>query len=276
MGAISVDLDLGDAPEQARSLVAGRVFQEAILNLAMLAASSSIVQLLEHVEYSREHAPISSRITRKIVNAAGRVVAERPPLTSEDPEERAAAERLEMFRIAGLQRVQIVLGVVEPARAQINEEHGAQADWTWLTTDNPFIPEGRGVIYSMGLQAGLSGDFLVATHLLIPQLENSLRYILVQLGEIASGIDDNLIQDEFLLDRVLRHERLTGVLNEDTIFDLKSLLIERSGGNVRNLMAHGLLDAQHFESSDMRYAWWLILRLCCLGHLYVQSSSEIE
>jgi hypothetical protein len=85
--------------------------------------------------------------------------------------------------MAGLQRAQIVLSVVEPARAQINEEHGAQADWTWLTTDNPFIPEGRRVIYSRGLQAGLGGDFLVATHLLIPQLENSLRYTLLQVGE---------------------------------------------------------------------------------------------
>jgi hypothetical protein len=93
---------------------------------------------------------------------------------------------------------------------------------------------------------------------------------------IASDIDDNLVQDEYLLDRILRHEILAGVLDEDTIFDPKSLLIERSGGKVRNLMAHGLLDAQHFKSSRMRYVWWLILHLCYLGHLIVQSSTEGE
>lgn len=276
MGAISVELHLGEVADRARSCVTGLTFDQAIVNLATLATSPTVSELKSAVDDIRGHAVLSSRITHQIVNAAGRVVGVRPPLASENAEERAEAEKLEMFRVAALHRLQIVLGIVEPARLQIKEEHAEQNDWTWLLVDNPFVPQGREVIYARGLQAGLDGDFLIATHLLIPQLENSLRYILVQLGEIASGINDNLIQDEYLLDRILRHERLAAFLGEDTIFDLKSVLIERAGGNVRNLLAHGLLDAQHFESADPKYAWWLTLRLCCLVYLSAKGNTEGE
>jgi len=47
------------------------------------------------------------------------------------------------------------------------------------------------------------------------------------------------------------------------VFDLRGLLIERYGSNLRNDMAHGLLDYEAFYSGPAIYFWWLTLRLCC-------------
>jgi len=42
------------------------------------------------------------------------------------------------------------------------------------------------------------------------------------------------------------------------------LLVEHYGSNLRNLMAHGLLNHDAFYSRPIVYLWWLVLRLCCI------------
>jgi len=52
------------------------------------------------------------------------------------------------------------------------------------------------------------------------------------------------------------------------------LLIERSGSNLRNRMAHGLINDSEFNSPIMSYLWWVTLRLCCLPILKQQQQVE--
>jgi hypothetical protein len=93
---------------------------------------------------------------------------------------------------------------VEPAREQINSEHQVEVDaFLPIVSDNPFVPAGREYIYARGLHAGLSGDFLVAAHLLILQLEPSRRYLLFNRGVLTSGLDSQGIQEERNLNMLL-------------------------------------------------------------------------
>ncbi len=108
--------------------------------------------------------------------------------------------------------------------------------------------------------AGLQGDIVIAAHLLIPQLENSLRHILKQNGSIASKRET--IQDNFLLHEVLNSPDLKQVLTENIIFTLKGLLVERMGSNLRNEICHGLFDYARFFTPELAYFWWLTLHLC--------------
>lgn len=95
-----------------------------------------------------------------------------------------------------------------------------------------------------------------------------MRYILYHLGVITSGIDDDGIQDEFNLNKMLSAsdyaEPLAKFLGEDFVFDLRGLLVERFGSNLRNDMAHGLIDHDHFYSESGCYLWWISLRLYSL------------
>ncbi|NEQ84716.1 MAG: DUF4209 domain-containing protein, partial [Moorea sp. SIO2I5] len=42
------------------------------------------------------------------------------------------------------------------------------------------------------------------------------------------------------LSKSLAHSEITSIFDENTLFDLKCLLVEHAGSNLRNRMAHGL------------------------------------
>jgi hypothetical protein len=68
--------------------------------------------------------------------------------------------------------------------------------------------------------------------------------------------------------------RLFLIKDEDSLFYLKGLLVEHSGSNLRNRMAHGLINDDGFLSPLMSYLWWLTLRLCCLPMIIHQQKVE--
>jgi hypothetical protein len=157
---------------------------------------------------------------------------------------------------------------VEPLRNRILLEHRVTTDdLLAIVMHSPFVPSGREMLFARGLLAGLRGDFAVALHFLIPQIENSVRHILDQKGILTSGLDARGIQDDLDVNRTLREEPfavpLTEILGEDTVFSLRGLLIEQHGGNYRNRLAHGFLDDAAFFSPLCSYLWWVALRLCC-------------
>ncbi|HLJ57865.1 MAG TPA: DUF4209 domain-containing protein [Chthonomonadaceae bacterium] len=109
---------------------------------------------------------------------------------------------------------------------------------------------------------------MVAVHLLIPQIEDSFRYLLPRMRVITSALGDDGIQDDYNLNRLLTTAEYAGPLSEtfgeDMVFDLRGLLVERFGSNLRNDLAHGLMDFDSFYSFAACYFWWLALRLYAL------------
>ena len=198
------------------------------------------------------------------VNAAGQVVASRPSLLSPNPEEREEATRYEMFRLAGHHRDLMVNGLILPALWQLHREHRfSNRDWTALLRHSPFVPQGREWLFARGFQAGWDGDWDVATHLLAPQVENSIRHILFQNSVLASTLRSG-VQSEQGLDQTLLKPELALLLGENLVFDLRGLLTEKAGGYLRHKTAHGLAAFDEFYSVHSVYLWWLTLRLCLL------------
>lgn len=266
MGVISHPMDVSEMVSAAEKAVSGKTLYDALFALALLGRPPRVEHLREQARRHRDEFVFSHIAPIRTVNAMGRVVARRGPLHTGETEDEAAL-CAEVYRNANLTRSLHVQGLIEPARAQINREHDVRvADLLRLVQNNPFVPEEREPFYARGLQAGFSGDFPTAAHLLVLQIENSIRYILDQKGIITSGLGAKGIQDELGLNHTLRlpqfTEALTGVLGEDLLFDLRGLLIEGHGANLRNDVAHGLLNYSSFYSEPCVYLWWLTLRLC--------------
>ncbi|MEP7038430.1 MAG: DUF4209 domain-containing protein, partial [Acidobacteriota bacterium] len=120
---------------------------------------------------------------------------------------------------------------------------------------------------------------LTAIHFLIPQMEESIRYFLIRCGIVPSSFTDKGIQDEYNLNKLLKEEKFTAKLNEifgdDFVFDLRCVLVERFGANLRNDMAHGLIDHNSFYSHAAVYFWWLALRFYLLPIL-LNKEAEAE
>lgn len=72
--------------------------------------------------------------------------------------------------------------LIEPVRKVILEEHNiSERDLLDILNNNFLIPKDRVKFYSKGFIARFNGDFIVSTHLLIPQIENSIRCILEKM-----------------------------------------------------------------------------------------------
>jgi len=123
---------------------------------------------------------------------------------------------------------------------------------------------GRELTIAKGLFAGFNGDLIVSTHLLIPQIEESIRMQLTVRGAITSGFSRGNVQNEYDLNTTLYMDEIKQLYDEDTIFDLRGLLVEHHGSNLRNYMAHGLLSDAQLQSHSSLYLWGLTLRLCVM------------
>jgi Domain of unknown function (DUF4209) len=265
--SIEVSEDISDYVVAARELVKGKSLLEAIYHLAFVVAPCKVA-VLEEDALGDSETTFRDLVSVRRLNKDGKTVGIRPPILSNDADERKQAQKAKMLDQARLYQGIYTRALIEPARKQINVEHSIQVkDILPIVVDNPFVPHGREIIFARGLHAGLMGDFLVSDHLLIPQLENSLRYLLTQHGLVVTG-DKQRIQNERLLGTILHDDpfapKLEEILKEDILFDLQGLLGE-GGVNLRNRISHGLMDAEEFDVTQVTqisYLWWLILRLC--------------
>lgn len=263
------EFNISDEIKLAKSQVKGKKFQEAILALAFLGIPQKVSDLRQIVE---QNAWLSQLMPRVKMNEMGNIIARQPI----EPDKAEEAIRFEMYTIAVEAHRCHAQAFIEPARKQIVLEHITEksedkkikeTDLISLVVNNPFVPPGRENLFTKGLYAGLTGDFITSTHILIPQIENSVRYLLSNRGAITSGIDNknNGIQKEDNLNSTLyasKYPQITSIFDEDTLFDLQGLLIEHSGSNLRNRMAHGLISNNDFSNPIFSYLWWVTLRLC--------------
>ncbi len=275
MKVISTEMDLAKITEYAEEQVRGKTIHEALFTLAKSSPSPNVSQLRNRVQRLAKEYPLQFLLSSVLLNEDGKVVARRPAMLSDNPDEIEAATRAEMFKQAMLEQQFHVFAFIEPARQQINLEHNIRTeDLLPLVTNNPFVPAGRELLYARGLYAGLMGDFLVASHLLIPQIEHSLRYVFQQHNVLTSGIDSQGIQDERDLNTTLYMPEAVEIFGEDLVFDLQGLLVARFGSNLRNRMVHGLLDYAAFYTPQIAYLWWLTLRVCCLPLLVQMQQAQ--
>ena len=267
---ISHETDISVQVEIARSYVKGKEFSNALFYLAFLGASPKVSHLQQEVLEIAVENPIYHLFPSVKINEMSKVVARQAKSAlSNAPEEVEGSIRFEMYKNAIFYQQLHTLAYIEPARYQINLEHSVEVkDLFPFVSNNPFVPPGREQQFAKGLYAGLTGDFFTSTHILIPQIENSVRYLLRKHSALPSKIDiDKGIEDERDLNTTLfprNYPQINLIFDEDTLFDLQGLLIERSGSNLRNRMAHGLINDSEFNSPIMSYLWWVTLRLCCL------------
>lgn len=164
-----------------------------------------------------------------------------------------------IFKDAAMTRDVHCKMVLRPAYDKFSDKYAiSEAEIFWLISHSKFIPQDRVDIYTHGLYHGFCGNFAVAVHLLLPQIENGLRYVLQTYGVITRKLTED-IQTENSLAFYFNH--LNGILHEDLIFDLEGLLNESFGNNIRNLVAHGKYATQQFFAPAGFYTWWLALKL---------------
>lgn len=152
--------------------------------------------------------------------------------------------------------------IIEPMRTELLLSHTiSQHDIECFLRNSPYIPTGREAFFVIGIHAGLHGRFIEALHVLIPQLENLVRFLFDENGIVTSGYDSKGIQKEHDLNHLLIDQKAEEILGEDLCFALRVIFIERFGYNLRNELSHGMLYPSVFFKEKCVYAWWIIFRI---------------
>jgi hypothetical protein len=258
-------IDIRNSVENSIKQVEGKTFYEGLLILAIAVRSQSISDLRKMAESALSKSISRFIFPTVIVNEKGRSVARPQQPVSAGGVESEGAIRSEMVAFSNVYRGIVANGIIEPMREKIILDHDVRL-WQFsdIVMDNPFVPPGREALYARGLLAGLQGDYTVAAHLLVPQLEESIRYLLNEHGVITSSLSADGIQNEHDLNTILYEKELIKFIGADVVFDLQSLLVDHCGANLRNKLAHGLMHAGEFYAPHVPYFWALVLRLCCI------------
>lgn len=121
------------------------------------------------------------------------------------------------------------------------------------------VPTNRADIWAQGLYYGFDRDFLVSSHLLIPQIEHLARILLQQEKIPTTTIDEYGVESEKGINSLLQEPKIYELLGKDLTEELKFLLTEPMGLNHRNKICHGLV-GESPSDADI-YIWWLCLKL---------------
>lgn len=190
--------------------------------------------------------------------------AEEPSLRSSDSAERERAVIATLHKKAKWLRGVYANLAVKSCLAKLKADHSENLDIAVrkAVVQSRFIPESRKGLVLRGLIAGLQGNFIEALHFLIPQLETCFRHQIESRSStsITPSRDARELQ-VMLFEQVFGRLESLGVLPENMLFNLRGLLTEEAGGNLRNKHCHGLLEETEYAGNEAVYLWWLVLRL---------------
>ncbi|WP_346846362.1 DUF4209 domain-containing protein [uncultured Clostridium sp.] len=98
-------------------------------------------------------------------------------------------------------------------------------------------------------------------HILAPQVENLFRNIAKEVGVLTVTLENDGSSKEKVLSSIFDLPELMDCYDNDILFMFKGLLNEQSGANIRNEIAHGILDENKAESGVYLYFAFAIIKL---------------
>jgi len=265
MGVISSpSIDITQLVENARNAVRGKSAIDALAAFANIYRGARALQMREFSEKMLREHPLRALISVTHMSRDGRVIAKRPGMGLGDAEsdDTQAVIWAEMVKHYGMELGIVVQGSVWPALEILALEHRLrESDFVAIASHSPIVPKGRERLFGKALFAGYEKDFVAALHLLIPQIEHMVRWHLKGAGIKTTNLDKNGIENENGLSALMELPEVTEIFGEDLSFELKALFCDPFGPNLRNELAHGLLDDEACHSTYAIYAWWFGLKL---------------
>jgi len=265
MGRISSPkIDITKMVEQARENVKGKKPLDALLQFANIHRGEQVNNIRKTAEKILRQNPLQAFISATHMSHDGRVIAKRPGLkfnskNNDANDEVIWAEMVQNYQLGiGL----AVQGLIIPALEVMLLEHRIkESDFIEIARSSPIVPKDRCVLIGKGLFSGYDRDFISAIHILIPQFENIIRWHLKLSRIKTTTLDARGIENEIGLSALMEIPQVKDLFDEDLEFEIKALFCDPFGPNLRNEIAHGLLNYEQSKSVYVVYAWWLFLKI---------------
>lgn len=203
---------------------------------------------------------LSSHFSTKICDKKGRILAVIPSIIGAGDND---LRNIAQYNAANEYRLYANVSLENCIRLCREKFDFNEENLRFLTRHNLFIPEDRQEMYLKGIVAGFSGDFGTALHLLMPQVENSVRNI-ADLCDVVTYKTDTGVETCISLTTLIGKSDLKNFLEDDMLFNMQVFYTSVYGFGMRDKICHGLLSDEELNSYDGMAVWWFTFYLCCL------------
>lgn len=189
----------------------------------------------------------------------GNLIAE-----SKTPEDRLQFDIYQFYQIQIIQEIAYIRQIMkELIEKGMFSKHNVMP---FFFTNNDFFSDRSLKFIEDGVKRYFKADFVGAIHVLVPQIEAILRSMMQKL-QIATTIRDRDGIREGDLGSYLRNPSVEQkILGEDFAMWLRVFLTEKAGGlNIRNYLAHGLIEFDQLTSEIASGILFILLRLGSLS-----------
>ncbi len=265
MGVISSGpMDITEIVRAAQTSVRGKSILDALAALASVHGGAHKKKLTAFAEQMLREHPMQALFSTTHMSRDGRVVAKRPGMGfgSSDSADYQLGLWAEIVKHYTMEIGLVVQGQIWPALQAFTLDHRIrEADLIQIASQSPIVPRGRATLVGKALFAGFEQDLVSAIHLLVPQVEHLVRWHLKSAGVKTTTLNADGIENENGLSTLIDLPEAEVIFGEDLTFELKALFCDAFGPNLRNELAHGLLNDSDCQSPQVAYAWWLLLRI---------------
>ncbi len=265
MHTLFLTFDTHKAIDNITNNMAGLTFEECIVRLTQYIGFESYEDLKKRTIKEHKQDITKSLFATGLLNAEGQTIIKIAPLDDTNPESDMELLKLHMFQNA--LRVQRIIGDIWVRNCihYIRSAFEIRDDMLdFLTSNNCIIPEGRSKIFRNALGLFLRGEYYEALHILAPQMENLFRYIAKESGSLTTTLEDKGIQKVYLLKSVFALPELLDSYDNDILFAFRGLLNEQASANIRNKIAHGIIEEIESASGECLFFGALVIKLLSL------------
>jgi hypothetical protein len=282
MGTFAVNIEMPAERDRIIGMFSQMDFPTALKSFALLDSSPKMEDLKAQALREGQKSPLIAMMGIKHIDDEGKTVVNTAGAGSGDPPDDWYLNMI--ARGESLRRAMVVANNIEPVRLHISDTVAIEErHFNPIVWQSTFVPQLQAPLYALGFARFFQGDFASAAHLLIPQLEPSLRHILKAHGADPTKRRDDATEEDRSLNAIISNHRaeLKDILGAPLLEELDRVFNIQPGPALRHDVAHGQMSAGQCYSPDVIYACWLLYRVCCLFLIekwdeWVRPGLEIE
>jgi hypothetical protein len=212
----------------------------------------------EMIRIVEETPSLAGMLMSTVVLSEGNPIAE-----LRTPEDRLNYEIHQFYRMVIIQDMYYIGQIM---KALIEKNKLGKSNIMDFFSANPDVFSDRSLRFvEDGVGRYFAGDFVGAIHVLVPQIEAVLRSMMQRIQIATTVLDRGGIREgdlgSYLINPLVRER----ILGEDFAIWLRVFLTEKAGGlNVRNYLAHGLVDFNQLTPDVASGILFVLLRLSSL------------
>lgn len=226
-------------------------------SLERLSILNEFIPKIEDIDHQVEQQslefPFFNMVSRAILND-GRKVDH--TLTEEDSKRISFSQN---YTIAVKLRVQI--GLKPIIDTLIAEYKLDTKDIMQRLRSSDLLDDKNLMIVEKGIIEFFEQDFVSSLHILVPQFESTLRRLFSNAGYATTSRKKETVQHEETFNEFLSRQDIREALGEDIHKLIEIVMVEQSGLNLRNNVAHGLMGLSEFDENTNILVIYLFLIL---------------